>query len=85
MVAMIGSERDRVIFTSRIAASRLFVQQHADQRHHIRITIQMRRFLERPVRVFAHVTQMGKVDAMGDFCGNRGYIVGGVRPKRALT
>jgi len=85
VVAMIRPERDRVIGASHIAASRLFIQQHSDQRHHVRVACQVCGLFKRSVRVFGDVAQMREMDAVCDTCRYGWHIVDRIGPKRSGT
>ena len=80
---VVGAERNRVVAASGVASSVFFVQQHAQQGHHVRIAIQMRRFFEGPVRFLGDVAQMGKVDAVRNARRNGRNVVTRIGAQRA--
>ena len=72
---VIRAERDRRVRAALCPAPRLFFQQHAAHANHIGIPTQMLRFLEGPVGLFAHIAQVGEMDAGGMLATDGGGIV----------
>ena len=76
LMAVIGAKRDLGVGAAGIAATRLLRQKLGDERDHIGVASEMRRFVERAVGFLGDVAQMREMDAVGELRGDRVTIAG---------
>ena len=83
VMSMVRAKRDRIVGAPKVAPTFLFVQQDLHQSDHIGGTFKMCGLFKGPIRVFRHIPQMRKVDAVRDPLGDGRYVVFRIRPERA--
>ena len=82
-MAVIGAHRDHGIGAALGAATRLFLKQHGDQRHHVDTAVEMVVLEESTRRFDRHIAKMGEMDAFGKGPRNLDHVI--VRPRTERT